>query len=201
MNSNSNNPFEKGLPQDEVETKRNKNNSLLLVLLLIAFVVLGSCFFLFWSNENTVDKPTVVTEKTIPVAKPNSSTEKEEEVTEKTPKSVDSTTIKLYTDKASMEEAKHLWDNNCVPCHRSDGGGSIGPNLTDEYWILGGGFDNIYNTISEGGRRGKGMVPWKDNFTPKEIALVASYIISLNGTTPEDPKNPEGDIIWHNDME
>lgn len=108
--------------------------------------------------------------------------------------------IRLYTDNKSLLEGKSLYDSDCVACHKADGGGGIGPNLTDNYWILGGGFDNIYNVITEGGRPGKGMVPWTTYFTPKEIALLTSYIISLNGTTPEDPKSPEGDIIWSKEM-
>ena len=46
----------------------------------------------------------------------------------------------------------------------ADGGGGIGPNLTDDHWILGGGMEKVYNTISEGGRSGKGMVSWKSRF-------------------------------------
>lgn len=109
--------------------------------------------------------------------------------------------ILLYTDAKSLQEGKAIFDVNCVACHKQDGGGGIGPNHTDKYWINGGGFDNIYNTISEGGRPGKGMIPWKTSFKPIEIAKLASYVISLNGTTPESPKAPEGDIIWTKDME
>ena len=76
----------------------------------------------------------------------------------------------------------------------NDGGGGIGPNLTDDYWILGGGIKNVFNTISEGGRAGKGMVAWKTNLKPSEIAQVASYVLSLHGTTPANPKDPEGEI-------
>jgi cytochrome c oxidase cbb3-type subunit III len=81
-----------------------------------------------------------------------------------------------------------------VACHLADGGGSIGPNLTDEYWILGGGVKNIFHTISEGGREGKGMIPWKSELKPLQIQQVASYIISLGGTTPAQGKEPEGEI-------
>ena len=109
--------------------------------------------------------------------------------------------IHLYTDSKSLQEGKNLFDVNCVACHKADGGGGIGPNHTDKYWINGGGFDNIYHTISEGGRPGKGMVPWKTSFKPVEMAKLASYVISLNGTSPAEPKDPEGDIIWTKDME
>ncbi|HSP41163.1 MAG TPA: hypothetical protein VLN46_07000, partial [Gillisia sp.] len=75
-----------------------------------------------------------------------------------------------------------------------DGGGGIGPNLTDENWILGGGIKNIYHTISEGGRAGKGMIAWKSSLSPSEMQQISSYIITLQGTTPAAPKEPEGDI-------
>ena len=83
---------------------------------------------------------------------------------------------------------------NCVVCHKPDAGGSIGPNLTDEYWLLGGGIKNIFTTVSEGGRDGKGMIPWKSTLDTKQIQSVASYIISLQATNPEGAKKAEGDI-------
>ena len=68
--------------------------------------------------------------------------------------------------------------------------------MTDDHWILGGGVKNIFHTISEGGRPGKGMVPWKNNFKPTEIEKITSYVISLNGTNPADAKVAEGDVVW-----
>ena len=66
--------------------------------------------------------------------------------------------------------------------------------LTDDYWILGGGIKNIFHTISEGGRAGKGMIAWKTDLKPSEMAQVASYVMTLHGTNPADAKEPEGDI-------
>ena len=79
----------------------------------------------------------------------------------------------LLTDATSLAEGKAMFASNCVACHRADGGGAIGPNLTDEYWILGGGIKNVFNTISEGGRSGKGMIPWKDQLKPTEMQKAA----------------------------
>ncbi|MDM1045377.1 c-type cytochrome [Myroides sp. 1354] len=100
------------------------------------------------------------------------------------------------TDEASLAAGKKIFEMNCVACHQADGGGGIGPNLTDDHWILGGGVKNVFHTISEGGRPGKGMVDWKKTLKPSEIEKVTSYVISLNGTTPASPKEAEGDIIW-----
>ncbi len=101
--------------------------------------------------------------------------------------------VVVSTDPADLAAGKSIFDLNCVACHRADGGGGIGPNLTDEYWILGGDIKDIFHTIMEGGRDGKGMVPWKTQIKPTDIAKVSSYIVSLQGTNPADAKAPEGD--------
>ncbi len=107
---------------------------------------------------------------------------------------VDVNTVTLLTDASDLAKGKAIYNTNCVACHQADGGGGIGPNLTDEYWILGGGIKNVFKTISEGGRDGKGMVAWKTILKPSEIQQVASYVLSMQGTTPANPKDPEGDI-------
>lgn len=107
---------------------------------------------------------------------------------------IDVSTVTLLTDEKDLNRGKAIFNLNCVACHLSDGGGSIGPNLTDEYWILGGGIKNVFKTVSEGGRDGKGMVAWKNNLKPADIAKVSSYILSLQGTTPAKAKKAEGDL-------
>jgi cytochrome c oxidase cbb3-type subunit 3 len=103
-------------------------------------------------------------------------------------------TVTLLTDPADLTAGKAIFDTNCVACHRADAGGQIGPNLTDDHWILGGGIKNLFHTITNGGRDGKGMIAWKGTLKPKEIQAVASYIISLKGSNPKDPKAPDGEI-------
>jgi len=99
-----------------------------------------------------------------------------------------------------LAKGEQIYISNCVACHKLDGGGSIGPNLTDKHWILGGGIKNVFNTISEGGRSGKGMVPWKNTLSPSEMQEVASYVLTFQGTTPEEGKAPQGDI-WEEETE
>lgn len=107
---------------------------------------------------------------------------------------VDASTVELLTEASDIEAGESIFAGNCIACHKEGGAGGIGPNLTDDYWINGGGIKNVFNTISEGGRPGKGMIAWKTNFKPSEIAQVASYVLSLHGTNPVDPKEPEGEI-------
>ena len=101
--------------------------------------------------------------------------------------------VVLLTDASDLKRGKAVFNLNCASCHLMDGGGSIGPNLTDEYWILGGGIKNVFNTVSNGGRDGKGMVAWNKTLKAEDIAKVASYVISLQGTTPAKAKAPEGE--------
>lgn len=116
-----------------------------------------------------------------------------EEYLKNAPDLMNAESVTYLSDEASLNEGKAIFGTNCVACHKADGGGSIGPNLTDNFWILGGGIKNIFTSISEGGRSGKGMVPWKTTLKPTEIQKVASYVLSLKGTNPEGAKAPEGD--------
>ncbi len=121
--------------------------------------------------------------------------EKEIEEYRKTAKGlVDASTVELLTDAEDLKAGKAIFETNCVACHRADGGGGIGPNLTDDYWIAGGSLSNMYEVISEGGRPGKGMIAWKNDLKPLQIAQVASYIKTFQGTNPPDAKEAEGDL-------
>lgn len=110
------------------------------------------------------------------------------------PDLMDEKTVTLLTEPADLAEGKTIFMTNCAACHRADGGGQIGPNLTDDNWILGGGIKNIFHTLVNGGRDGKGMISWKGTLKPKEMQKVASYVISLKGSNPVDPKAPDGEI-------
>ncbi len=107
---------------------------------------------------------------------------------------IDANSVELLTEASDLKAGEAIYTTNCAVCHKPDGGGSIGPNLADEYWILGGGIKNVFHTVSEGGRAGKGMVAWKSNLKPSEMAQVSSYVLSMQGTNPADGKAPEGEI-------
>jgi len=108
--------------------------------------------------------------------------------------------VVMLEEADRLANGEQIYIANCVACHKVDGGGSIGPNLTDKHWILGGGIKNVFNTISEGGRSGKGMVPWKNVLSPSEMQEVASYVLTFQGTTPADGKEPQGEI-WEEGTE
>lgn len=113
---------------------------------------------------------------------------------------IDYETVVVLEEPSDLKAGEKIYATNCVACHRADGGGGIGPNLTDEHWILGGGIKNVFKTISEGGRPGKGMVSWKSDLTAKEMQQAASYVLTLQENNPADGKAPEGEI-WEGEQE
>jgi len=117
-----------------------------------------------------------------------------EEYKKTAPDLMDVDKVTLLTDASDLAKGKAIFTTNCVACHKADGGGQIGPNLTDKHWILGGGIKNVFRTLTEGGRAGKGMISWKSILKPTEIQQVGSYVLSLQGTNPADGKPPEGEI-------
>lgn len=94
------------------------------------------------------------------------------------------------TDPVVLSQGKQIFLQMCAPCHRPDGGGLVGPNLTDDYWIHGPLFGDNLKTIWNG-VPDKGMVTWKGLLKPAEIHAVASYIYTLRGTQPPNPKPRE----------
>lgn len=110
---------------------------------------------------------------------------------------IDETTVKYLTAEADLTAGKQIFTQACAACHLADGGGSIGPNLTDDYWIHGGSIQDIFKTIKYGVVE-KGMKSWKDDYGPMKMAQIASYIKSLKGTKPATPKAPQGELYSEN---
>jgi len=111
----------------------------------------------------------------------------------KSSNNVDETNVVLLTDPAAIAEGKDIFIKNCAPCHLADGGGIVGPNLTDDYWLHGGSVKDIFKSIKYGWQD-KGMKSWKDDFSPKQIQELTSFVKSLKGTHPATPKAPQGDL-------
>ncbi|HEY9178369.1 MAG TPA: cbb3-type cytochrome c oxidase N-terminal domain-containing protein [Flavipsychrobacter sp.] len=111
----------------------------------------------------------------------------------KSANNVDENTV-VMLDMAGIEAGKGIFTSNCAACHAADGGGNaVGPNLTDKYWLHGGSLQEVFKSIKYGWPS-KGMKSWKDDFSPVQIAQLASFVKSLQGTTPAAPKEPQGEI-------
>ncbi len=107
---------------------------------------------------------------------------------------IDENSVKLISDAGIIEAGKTVYLQNCIACHGEKGQGSIGPNLTDEYWLHGGSVNNIFKTIKYGVPE-KGMISWEKTLTPKQTSDVSNFILSIQGSKPANGKAPQGDKI------
>jgi len=104
---------------------------------------------------------------------------------------IDENSVTLLTDKAALSNGEKMYQEKCAVCHVNDGGGAVGPNLTDAYWIHGGDVKSIFKTIKYG-VVAKGMIAWQNTFNGKQMQELASYVKSLQGTTPAKSKEAQG---------
>lgn len=93
--------------------------------------------------------------------------------------------------KGEFAAGKAIFATNCVGCHRVDGGGLVGPALTDDCYIHGGDYKNIENILINGSLA-KGMPAWKNVISDEDIRNVTMYVRSLRGTEVPNPKACEG---------
>ena len=106
---------------------------------------------------------------------------------------VDENTVKLLTEATDIATGKDLYIVNCVACHGKGGEGTVGPNLTDDYWLHGASIQDLFKTLKYGWVE-KGMKAWKEDLSPMQMAQIASFIKTLKGTNPPNPKAPQGDL-------
>ncbi|MEZ4744065.1 MAG: cbb3-type cytochrome c oxidase N-terminal domain-containing protein [Bdellovibrionota bacterium] len=99
---------------------------------------------------------------------------------------------KLLADPNVLAKGKEHFIAMCAPCHGQLGEGLIGPNLTDKYWLHSkGDFKGVLEAIREGFPL-KGMPAWKNMIPNKEQPYLAAFLISIQGSSPPNPKEPQG---------
>ena len=107
---------------------------------------------------------------------------------------IDESNVALSSESVDLNAGQAIFEQNCAVCHMADGGGGVGPNLTDKYWLHGGDMPSIFKTIKYG-VPAKGMIAWEAQLSPKKMQQVSSYIYLMEGTTPANPKEPQGDLF------
>lgn len=95
-------------------------------------------------------------------------------------------------DPSMVEQGKAVFGSTCAPCHRDDGGGNVGPNLTDDSWLHGGAPDQIWKTIGDGVPE-KGMPAWKPQLGGRRVQAVTAYVLTLRNTNAPGGKAPQGE--------
>ena len=106
---------------------------------------------------------------------------------------VDENTVTAMTSEGDLASGKKIFLELCKACHGAAGEGGVGPNMTDEYWIHGGGIKDLSRTVKYGVPE-KGIISWATQLKPAEIQAVSSYILTLKGTNPPGAKEPQGEI-------
>lgn len=112
----------------------------------------------------------------------------------KSANNVDENTVRLLSEPEALTSGKKLFDLNCAACHGLSGEGSVGPNLTDDYWLHGGSLSDVFKSVKYGWPE-KGMRSWKEDFSPSQISQITSYIKSLHGTNPPNAKEKQGELF------
>jgi len=115
----------------------------------------------------------------------------EQQILIKTGALLNEETVTVSNDASAIQEEKGIFVKNCVACHGQYAEGLVGPNLTDDYWIHGGGIKNVFKTIKYGVPQ-KGMISWQSQLNPNQMQAVSSYVLSIHGTNPPNAKAPEG---------
>ncbi|AHM62421.1 cytochrome c class I [Flammeovirgaceae bacterium 311] len=105
---------------------------------------------------------------------------------------IDETNVELLTDEAALAEGAKVYGSYCGACHGAELQGGVGPNLADTYWIHGGDVKDVFKTIKKGVPQ-KGMISWEAQLSPEQIQQVTSFIISKEGSNPENAKEPQGE--------
>lgn len=111
---------------------------------------------------------------------------------------IDETSLEYTAETDFINKGKEIFVSNCASCHRIDGGGGIGPNLTDTYWLHGGSVRDVFAVIKNGVQE-KGMISWAAILKPEEIRNAAFFIMSIQGSNPAEAKAPQGEIYNAND--
>ncbi|MFT6630821.1 MAG: cytochrome c oxidase cbb3-type subunit 3 [Bacteriovoracaceae bacterium] len=99
----------------------------------------------------------------------------------------------VFTPKA-QKLAKKTYKRKCKACHGKDGGGGVGPNLTDNHWKNGDGTLEAVFKVVDKGVVDKGMEAWGTKLKKNQLMAVVKYVMDLKGTTPTDPKEAEGKL-------
>lgn len=110
---------------------------------------------------------------------------------------VDENTAAFLAEASDLGEGKKIFMDKCKVCHGAGGEGSVGPNLTDDYWIHGGDIKDVFKLVKYG-FPSKGMLAWQGQLSPVQIQQVSSFVKSLHGTNPANPKAPQGELYKEN---
>lgn len=101
---------------------------------------------------------------------------------------VDENTVVALESSSDIQAGKGIFKQYCVSCHKENGEGDIGPNLTDDFWIYGNEVKDLFKVVKYGAKNG--MKSWKEELNPQQMQQVVSFILTLEY---RDGKEPQGE--------
>lgn len=93
----------------------------------------------------------------------------------------DETLASMVNDAGAVARGKEVFTQNCLACHGANGEGTVGPNLTDAYWINGHRPTQIHGIIADG-KLDKGMPAWKSVLGSSRVRDVTAFVLSIRNT-------------------
>lgn len=115
------------------------------------------------------------------------------------PKPAGPAALVAATDEETLKKGEAIFNSQtslCASCHRTDLGGLVGPDLTDDLWLHGCSVGEVVASIRTGYPT-RGMLPFGSNtaLDDEQLRQVASFILSRRGSSPANPKpaDPERD--------
>lgn len=104
----------------------------------------------------------------------------------------DEALLALAKQEAALAAGKQVFSTICLACHGPTGGGTVGPNLTDNAWIHGGKPERIFKSVMEGFPE-KGMPPWGKTLGVEKTRNVVAFVLTLKNTNVAGGKPPQGE--------
>ncbi len=90
-----------------------------------------------------------------------------------------------------VKKGKEVYEINCLPCHMENGRGDVGPNLTDDHWIIAKGTpESVYDVVFNGSDA-NGMPIWSELISKDEIYQAVAYVMTFKNTFVKG-KEPQG---------
>ena len=148
--------------------------------------------FLYYIHYELAGGPTLQDELKVAMTEIN---QLQSKASTATPLETEDSLAAAFAKDGILELGASQYASKCAACHNTALQGSIGPNLTDAYWLHGKGtrmdiVKNIRDGIAE-----KGMPPWGPVMKRDEIYAVAAYIMSKKGSKPAGAKEPQGELV------
>ena len=108
---------------------------------------------------------------------------------------VDEPTVLKYMQETEwLAMGASVYKTHCKSCHGADGGGLVGPNLTDDQYKNVKQLSDVARVIENGAANGS-MPAWKNRLHPNEVVMVAAYVANMRGQNRTGPRPAEGSAI------